>query len=77
MDPNRVWEDIMVDISLLYDLLHDEDAAELESRLGTSPGEVRSALITNLESLRDWIAQGGFPPDPYADAPKWLEDEGE
>lgn len=68
MDPNKVWDDIMVDVSLLHDLLSDSEYAhDMEWKNGTKKGDVRDTLSANLIDLAYWIKKGGFPPDPFAD----------
>ncbi len=64
MDPNKCWDEILIDISLLYDLLTDKDYARAMQEFGEVETPTRKRLVDSLNNLSEWIEKGGFPPKP-------------
>lgn len=65
MDPNSCWDEILIDIALLYDSINDPDyAARVIWAMGDSEADIRERLATSLINLSRWVEQGGAPPKP-------------
>lgn len=58
MDPNECYE-------RMYDALRDlYDAAATKGPVSPEATEHREEAVAALRDLADWLAKGGFPPDP-------------
>lgn len=65
MDPNACWDEILIDIALLFDCTNDKDyAARVIWAMGDSEADIRERLNNSLTNLGAWIAKGGAPPKP-------------
>ncbi len=62
MDPNKCWDEILVDISLLHDITTDLDYAKIIQEIGENEGDIRYRLAESFKNLGEWISKGGCPP---------------
>jgi len=62
MDPNKLWDDLLMDMSILFDLRRDPDYKARLEWAGESEADLVEAVSTKLENLAEWVRNGGALP---------------
>jgi hypothetical protein len=62
MDPNALWNELLIDMSVLFDMRHDEDYRRRLEWAGEDLENLQNEIAEKLENLAEWIRKGGALP---------------
>ena len=62
MDPNTVWDELLMDMTVLFDMRNDHGYRVRLEWAGEAEADLVENIATRLESLASWIRLGGALP---------------
>jgi hypothetical protein len=62
MDPNTLWNELLEDMSILFDMRNDEEYRKRLEWSGEDIEELQEDIAIKLENLAEWIRKGGALP---------------